>query len=196
MKSTIHKTAEPVVLDGYQAILKPTEYGFTLKCILTDETIIDALNAEREELMQAQQSRLKNPKRATPKPEPWEEVAEGSYALKFSWKATNKPAIVDAEGVLIDNENLKVFSGSKVKIAFIQKGYTLKDGVTYGTSVTLLGVQIISLSSNGDPTMSAEEAAGFFGKTDGFKLSEFSFPEAAQIVDDEVMDESVGAEEF
>ena len=41
-----HVTKEPVVLDGYQAILKPSEYGHTLTALLPKE-IVDALEDER-----------------------------------------------------------------------------------------------------------------------------------------------------
>ena len=52
------------------------------------------------------------------KPEPWEEVAEGKYKIKFSWKDETKPVIVDTEGTPVTDENVPVYSGSKVKFAF------------------------------------------------------------------------------
>ena len=68
-----------------------------------------------------------------------------------------------------------MYSGSKVKLAFYQKPYVLKDGVTYGTSLKLVGVQIVSVSSEagtdvGD--MDDTDVADLFGKTKGFKQSE------------------------
>jgi len=42
-----HVTKEPVTLEGYQAILKPSEYGYTLTAMLPKD-IIDALEDERE----------------------------------------------------------------------------------------------------------------------------------------------------
>lgn len=167
MATKIHKTAEPVVLDGFQAILKPSEYGYTLTAAITDESLIEALEQERESLLANIQGKLKNPKRSTLKPEPWEEVAQGVYKIKFGWKATEKPTIVDSEGTLVTDEDIKIYSGSKVRIAFIQKPYILKDGITYGTSVKLSGIQIISLNSTGTPSLSEEEAGELFGAFDG-----------------------------
>ena len=68
-----------------------------------------------------------------------------------------------------------MYSGSKVKLAFYQKPYVLKDGVTYGTSLKLVGVQIVSVSSEagtdvGD--MDDTDVADLFGKTKGYKQSE------------------------
>ena len=42
-----HVTKEPVTLDGYQAILKPSEYGYTLTALLPKD-MIDVLEDERE----------------------------------------------------------------------------------------------------------------------------------------------------
>ena len=68
-----------------------------------------------------------------------------------------------------------MYSGSRVKLAFYQKPYILKDGVTYGTSLKLVGVQLVSLNSGagvdtGD--MAAEDVAALFGKTEGFKAAD------------------------
>ena len=118
------------------------------------------------------QSKLKNPKRSVLKPEPWEEVAEGQFKVKFSWNEDNRPPVVDTEGTPVTDENTPMYSGSRVKLAFYQKPYILKDGVTYGTSLKLVGVQLVSLNSGagvdtGD--MAAEDVAALFGKTEGFK---------------------------
>jgi hypothetical protein len=168
MATKIHKTAEPVLLDGFQAILKPSEYGYTLTAVLTDEALIETLQSEREELLQGQQQRIKNPKRAVLKPTPWEEVAEGQYKIKFTWDAKTKPTIVDSEGTLVTDEGVRIYSGSKVRLGFVQKPYLMKDGITYGTSVKLSGIQLISLAStSGTPSLSESEAADLFGTYDG-----------------------------
>ncbi len=44
---TTHVTKDPVTLEGYQAILKPSEYGFTLTALLPKD-LVDALEDERE----------------------------------------------------------------------------------------------------------------------------------------------------
>ena len=174
MANTIHITQEPVILEGYQAILKPSKFGYSLGA-LVDTTLIDKLEEDREETLKWAQSKLKNPKRSTLKPEPWEEVSDGKYKVKFSWNEETKPPVVDSEGTPITDENVPLYSGSKVKLAFRQKPYILRDGVTYGTSLKLVGIQVISINSSvgsdsGD--LGETEVAALFGQTKGFKTSE------------------------
>ena len=174
MARTIHKTEQPVVLEGYQAVMKPSKFGYSLATTVNQE-IVDLLEDDRTETLKWAESKLKNPKRSVLKPEPWEEVADGQYKIKFSWNETNKPPVVDTEGTPVTDESTPVYSGSKVKVAFYQKPYILKDGVTYGTSLKLVGVQIVSLNSEagvdtGD--MNAEDVAALFGNTQGFKAGD------------------------
>ena len=174
MPKNVFKTDEPVILEGYQAILKPSKYGYSL-ATQVGEDMIEKLEADRAELVKWCESKLKNPKRSVARPEPWEEVTDGVYKIKFSWNEENRPAVVDTEGTLITDERTPLFSGSQVKVAFYQKPYILKDGVTYGTSLKLRGVQLISLNAKagidtGD--MNPDAVAELFGKTDGFKASD------------------------
>ena len=174
MSRTIHKTENPVTLDGYQAILAPSKYGYSASAIICDD-MVSTLTAAREDNLKWATSKLKHPKRATCKPEPWEEVAEGQYKVKFSWNEDTRPPVVDTEGTLITDEKVPLYSGSQVKLAFYQKPYILKDGVTYGTTLKLLGLQIISVNGQagvdtGD--MDATEVAELFGNTKGFKASD------------------------
>ena len=167
-------TKQPVVLEGFQAVMKPSKFGYSLATVVTQE-MIDRLETDRADSLKWCESRLKNPKRSTLRPEPWEEVAEGKYKIKFSWNEETKPPVVDTEGVQVTDENTPVFSGATVKLAFYQKPYILRDGVTYGTSLKLVGVQLVSLNSSagvdtGD--MNTEDVAELFGKTEGFKQSE------------------------
>lgn len=174
MARTIFKTEEPVVLEGYQAVLKPSKFGYSLNAIVGQD-VVDQLESDRPGSLAWAESKLKNPKRSTLKPEPWEEVAKGKFKIKFSWKDETKPVIVDTEGTVITDDNIPVYSGSKVKLAFYQKPYVLKDKVTYGTSLRLVGVQIVSVSSEagtdvGD--MEEEDVTAMFGTTKGFKQSD------------------------
>jgi len=174
MPRTIHKTAQPVVLEGYQAVLKPSKFGYSLAA-LVDQSMVDVLEDDRVESLKWAETKLKNPKRSTLKPEPWEEVTEGQYKVKFSWNEESRPPVVDTEGTVIDDDNTPMYAGSRVKLAFYQKPYILRDGVTYGTSLKLVGVQLVSLNTaagvdTGD--MSPENVAALFGKTEGFKASE------------------------
>jgi hypothetical protein len=187
MARTILKTAEPVILDGYQAVLKPSKYGYSLSA-LVDSVLVEQLESDRVDTLKWAESKLKNPKRSTLKPEPWEEVSEGKYKVKFSWNEETKPPVVDTEGTHITDENLPIYSGAKVKLAFYQKPYILRDGVTYGTSLKLVGVQLVSINSEagvdtGD--MNAEDVAALFGTTTGFKASDPNVTPAESNVEDE-----------
>ena len=189
MARTIFKTEEPVVLEGYQAVLKPSKFGYSLNAIVGQD-VVDQLESDRPGSLAWAESKLKNPKRSTLKPEPWEEVAKGKFKIKFSWKDETKPVIVDTEGTVITDDNIPVYSGSKVKLAFYQKPYVLKDNVTYGTSLKLVGVQIVSVSSEagtdvGD--MEDTDVADLFGKTKGFKQSEPNV--IADVSNDDALDD-------
>jgi len=164
-------TEQPVILDGYQAVMKPSKFGYSLAAIV-DQAMIDKLEDDRTESLKWAESKLKNPKRSSLKPEPWEEVNEGQYRIKFSWNEEVKPPVVDTDGTLITDSNLPLYNGSKVKLALYQKPYILRDGVTYGTSLKLKGIQVVSLSSSagvdvGD--MSTEDVIDLFGTTAGYK---------------------------
>ena len=173
-----HVTPNPVTLEGYQAILKPGEWGYKLSA-LVDESLISKLEEERLSALEWAKSKAKNPKRVTIKPEPWEEIdnQKGAYHLRFSWRDGDKiiPVVVDTEGTQIKDTDTPVYSGSKVKLAFFQKPYVLPSG-DIGTSLKLKAVQVVSLNSGagvvdtGD--MSADQASELFGKTTGFKVEE------------------------
>ena len=174
MARNIHITQDPVTLNGYQAVLKPSKFGYSLKALVGSE-LIDELETERDDCLKWAESKLKNPKRSTLKPTPWEEVAEGEYIIKFSWAEDKRPPVVDTEGTPITNIDTPVYEGSKVKLGFIQKPYILRDGVTYGTSLKLSGVQIISVQTGaGVDTGDLDEdgVAELFGKTSGYKADE------------------------
>lgn len=187
MSRTIHITKKPVTLEGFQAVLKPSQYGYKLGAVV-DQKLVDSLEEERQEALKWAESKLKNPKRATLKPEPWEEVSEGQYRVKFSWSEDKKPPIVDTEGVPVTDTSTPVYEGSKVKIGFYQKPYILRDGVTYGTSLKLSGVQIVSVKTEaGIDSGDLDEAgvADLFGTCAGFKSTE---PNVRPSKDDEEED--------
>lgn len=193
MSQSIHVTQQPVILEGYQAVLKPSKFGYSLSALL-DSQLIEALEEDRKETLKWAEGKLKNPKRSVLKPEPWEEVTEGSYKTKFSWNEENRPPVVDSEGTPITNADLPVYSGSKVKLAFKQKPYILKDGVTYGTSLKLVGVQVVELGGGAGVDRSElgnTEVAALFGQTTGFKAS--SVPAT---VTDEASDDVVEDDDF
>ena len=75
MARTIHKT-DNVTLEGFQAVLEPSKFGYSLAAVVGSD-IIETLEAERTDVLKWCESKLKTPKRATCKPEPSEEVADG-----------------------------------------------------------------------------------------------------------------------
>ena len=174
MARTIHKTEKPVTLEGYQAVLAPSKFGYSLAAIV-DDAVIDTLEAERADVLKWAESKLKNPKRSTLKPEPWEEVSKGKYKIKFSWNEDNRPPVVDTEGTQVTDTKTPLYAGSTVKLGFYQKPYILRDGVTYGSSLKLVGVQVVSVKGEagvdvGD--LGAAEVAELFGTTAGFKTAD------------------------
>lgn len=180
--ATTHVTKEPVMLEGFQAILKVGDYGkFKLEALLP-KALIDTLEDEREGGLDWARSKAKKPKRVTVKPEPWEEL-EGRpdvYKTRFSWKEEQPVPLVDTEGTAITDKDTPIYSGSTVKLAFVQKPYCLPDD-SIGTSLKLKAIQLVSLNSgagvvdSGD--LDAEEAQALFGESKGFKVQSPS-PEA------------------
>ena len=174
MARTIHKTENPVTLEGFQAILAPSKFGYSLSAVV-DTDVVDKLDTERSEVLKWAESKLKNPKRSTLKPEPWEEVSKDKYKIKFSWNEDNRPPVVDTEGTQLTDTNIPLYAGSTVKLGFYQKPYILRDGVTYGSSLKLVGVQVVSVKGEagvdtGDMDVSA--VAELFGKSTGYKAAD------------------------
>ena len=188
MPRTIHKTDKPVTLEGFQAIVAPSKFGYSLAAIVGDD-MVDNLEQERTELLKWGEARVKNPKRATIKPEPWEEVSKGKYKIKFSWNEENRPPVVDTEGTPVTDVKTPLYGGSNVKLAFYQKPYVLRDQVTYGSTLKLVGVQVVSVKGEagidtGD--LDANEVAKLFGRTSGFKTSD---PNVTPTTDDSSTEE-------
>ena len=174
MPKNVHVT-DTVTLEGFQAILEPGKFGYSLSAVV-DDKVVDKLETERAEVLKWAESKLKNPKRATLKPTPWEEVSDGKYKLKFSWGEDKRPPVVDTEGTPVTNNKTPLYGGSTVKLGFFQKPYILRDGITYGSSLKLVGVQVVSVKSDGAGVDTGElgedEVADLFGKTKGFKATE------------------------
>ena len=154
--------------------MKPSQYGYSLRAVVGKD-LIDQLEEERVDCLKWAESKLKNPKRSSLKPEPWEEVSDGKYIIKFSWSEDKRPPVVDTEGTPINDANTPVYAGSTVKLGFIQKPYLLRDGISYGTSLKLSGVQLVTIQGGaGIDTGDLDQAgvAELFGKTSGFKAGE------------------------
>ena len=71
--------------------------------------------------------------------------------------------------------DIPLYSGSQVKLAFYQKPYILKDATTYGTSLKLVGVQVIStvnVAGVAKGELDVEEVSNLFGTTEGYKVGD------------------------
>ena len=188
MARNVHVTQKAVTLEGFQAILAPSKFGYSLSAVV-DSDLIDQLESERADVLKWAESKLKNPKRSTLKPEPWEEVSDGKYKIKFSWNEERRPPVVDTEGSPVTDTKTPLYAGSTVKLGFYQKPYILRDGVTYGSSLKLVGVQVVSVKGEagvdtGD--LDANEVAELFGRTSGFKTSD---PNVTPTTDDTTEEE-------
>lgn len=136
--------------------------------------VIEAAEADREELLEWAKSKAPNPRRCEVALTKWDE--EGLVKYSYSEEKPKAiPVFVDTEGSLIDKAVLKdVRKGTKVKLIVQQGPYVFGNKV--GTRLLVKGVQIIELASgngsvdSGD--MSADDVAAIFGTTSGFKQSD------------------------
>ena len=173
-----HVTKTPVTLEGFQAILSPGEWGHKLAALIP-KSLVDELEEERESCLEWARNKAKNPKRVTVKHPAWEQLENDPdmYQIRFSWKVDDKliPTVVDTEGTLITDKDTPLYSGSKVKLAFVQKPYLLPAG-DIGTSVKLKCIQVISLNAGAglkdEGNLTAEDAVELFGESKGFKVAE------------------------
>ena len=150
--------------------MKPSKFGYSLSAIV-DQELVDILERERPSSLEWAVSKLKNPRRQVLKPEPWEEVAEGQYKIKFSWNDERKPAVVDTEGTAITDEDLPLTVVHKLSSLSTSK-VTLKDGVTLGTTLKLQAVQVVALNTSAGVDTGSVDAKALFGTTEGFKADD------------------------
>ena len=81
MPRTIHKTEKPVTLEGFQAILAPSKFGYSLSAVV-DNDVIDQLENERAEVLNGQSLSSKILKDPRSSLSHGEEVADGKYKIK------------------------------------------------------------------------------------------------------------------
>ena len=87
MARTTFVTEIPVVLEGFQAVMQPSKFGYSLKAVV-DQEMIDKLEDDRTDTLKWAESKLKNPKRSSLKPEPWEEKQEDYHGAMGSRRST------------------------------------------------------------------------------------------------------------
>ena len=84
---------------------------------------------------------------------------------------TSGCSLVDTEGSPLTDTKTPLYGGSTVKLGYYQKPYILRDGVTYGSSLKLVGVQVVKLNTEAgvkEDDLSTEQVADLFGKTKGY----------------------------
>ena len=151
-------TPGPVKLEGFQAIMKPSKFGYQLCAVIDYEYLTEEMWNDRYDALLLAEKKLKNLKTRDLRPEPWQKVSNG-YKVKFSWTEEYRPKIYDSQNNLVNDDTLEIPEESMVNLAFYQKPYILKDGKTYGTSLKLVEVQVVRLGNPDTPR---------FPKTDGW----------------------------
>lgn len=153
-----------------------------------DAATLEQAEKDREELLKWAKSKATG--RVQEAMTPWDDEGLCKYtygAGDGSRKGKPEPVFVDSDGEVIDRNVLKdVRRGTKVRLIVQQKPYSM--GTNVGTSLRVLGVQIIELATgngavdSGD--LSVEDVAALFGKADGYKASEPAVRKAEDTVGD------------
>lgn len=134
--------------------------------------ILEQAETDRSELLKWIDSKLENPKRVALNPEPWDE----SGVCKYTYGGETSrpiPIFVDAEGTVLPIEVLRdLRRGTKARLIVQQSPYTKP---SKGTSLRVLGVQVLELATGNGAVdsgeLSAEDVAAIFGSRDGYKAS-------------------------
>ena len=153
-----------------------------------DAATLEQAEKDREELIKWAKSKATG--RVQEAMTPWDDEGLCKYtygAGDGSRKGKPEPIFVDSDGEVIDRNVLKdVRRGTKVRLIVQQKPYSM--GPNVGTSLRVLGVQIIELATgngavdSGD--LSVDDVNALFGKVEGFKASEPAVRKAEDVVGD------------
>lgn len=153
-----------------------------------DADTLAQAETDREELLRWAKSKATG--RTQEALSPWDETGFCKYTYgegDGTRKGKPEPVFVDSDGELIDRNVLRdVRKGTKVRLIVQQKPYAM--GPNIGTSLRVLGVQIIELATgngavdSGDLTV--EDVNDLFGKVDGFKASDPQVRKAEAVVGD------------
>ena len=178
------RNEEGVTLDGFNAIMKPGEYGHVAQAIINDAELQERIEKNAEDKIAWVSQKAKNPNRASRNKLPWRDTPDG-LLYKFSWNADDdQPVVYDSEGTTITD---RAFRFMKVRLSswrFRLKPCCLP-GDTLGVKLVLEAIQVISVKAKagidaGD--MGDKELSEVFGKTKGFKYEQ---PNVTPSVDDE-----------
>ena len=161
-------------LQGFVAVYEDTgKFNNRTFAYVVPADVLTQVESDRQELITWAKSKATG--RVQEAMTPWDDGGLCKYtygAGDGSRKAKPEPVFVDATGAPIERAVLKdVRKGTKVNIIVDQKPYAM--GPNVGTSMRVIGVQIIELvSGNGavdSGDMSVEDVAAMFGSVEGFK---------------------------
>ena len=161
-------------IEGFVNVAEPSG-KFNNCCFaykLPDEVIKKA-EKDRDELLKWVKTKVDNPTRIALNPAKWDE--EGLCKFSFDGDTGRaRPVFVDSNGDPVDMSVLRALrSGTRARLIVQQFPYTKP---AMGTSMKVLGVQIIELATNNGSVdsgaLSEEEVAGMFGKVEGFKADD------------------------
>jgi hypothetical protein len=160
-------------LEGFIAVYEDTgKFNNRTFAYVIPSDVLATVESDREELITW--AKTKATGRVQEAMTPWDDAGLCKYtygAGDGSRKPKPEPVFVDSTGAPIERAVLKdVRKGTKVNIIVDQKPYCM--GSNVGTSMKVIGIQIIELATgngavdSGD--LSAEEVAGMFGAVKGF----------------------------
>ena len=164
----------PTVLEGFIAIGEDTgKFNNQTFAYTIPADVLEKVEEDRAELLKWAKSKASG--RVQEAMTPWDETGLLKYtygAGDGSRKPKPEPVFVDTNGEPIEKSVLMtVRKGTKVNIIVDQKPYAM--GPNVGTSMRVIGVQIVELASgngavdSGD--LSVEDVAAMFGSVEGFK---------------------------
>ena len=156
-----------VTLHGYQAVFKPSKFGYSMAGLVNQE-VIDELEVDRKHKLKEAEIMLNNVKRSVLKPEPWEEVTDGIYRIKFTWDEEHKPFAFDCDLNQLTDPDIPMHEGAQTIVKFKQKSYVYQDRSTYGTTLKLVGFQVLRLTAVDEIGQSVDEVRKLFKKREGF----------------------------
>ena len=143
-----------VQLDGYQAIVKPSQKfnNYTLAGT-ADQSQLDQLIPLMEQAIQWCQSKPETKGRK-------KTVPSINGGIKLNWKASQAtPEIVDSRKQRITDENLPLYAGSVVNLVVQVKPWIMQNrGNDYGCSIRPVVIQVVSLPETNSEVTSVTDS--------------------------------------
>jgi len=174
-------------LQGFVAVYEDTgKFNNRTFAYVIPSDVLTQVESDRQELITWAKSKATG--RVQEAMTPWDDGGLCKYtygAGDGTRKAKPEPVFVDATGAPIERAVLKdVRKGTKVNIIVDQKPYCM--GSNVGTSMRVVGVQIIELATGNGAVdsgeLSVDDVAALFGSTEGFSQADPSVRKAEEPV--------------